>query len=573
MKVYFTILKISCSAIFVLILANCAGSVNDGGFSESEESTIIITGSRIKRTEVKTKKKIRVARRQLMGLMPSLTTEERIISIVEREEFYKIIANSPEASNQIFKRYKVNPTIQTKHNPTSTFSMDVDNGSYKLAANMLRKNQLPNPDGIRIEEFVNSMDYQYSQGEGLFSISAEAMPSPFRKGYHILHIGLQTKELADHERNPSNIVFVADISGSMASDNKINLLKDAMTTLISQLNSDDHIAIVVYNDNASIVLEPTPVSNKRKIYKTINSLKTGGSTNAEQGIIKGYELAEKMYQPGFNNRVILTSDGMANVGSRSPEQILNKILESKDKGIFLTTLGVGVGMYNDHLLEQLANKGNGNYLYIANQKDIQTSFVDELNSQLQTVAKDAKIQVSFDPNVVSNYRLLGYENRKLNKEDFTDATKDGGEIGAGHTVTALYEIKLVGDKVNDSKNIAKLSIAYKKPQGRKVHVLNKNIPLSVVRNKHTSVSPDSRLSFAVAAFAEKLRQSYWAKFYHYQDIADLLNNLPRNYKRQPHVQELLELVIKAKDLDSRQDIYYQEPTHEPVNFDRVPLLD
>lgn len=572
MQIYFTLFKIACSATFVLMLANCAGSVNDEGFSEFEESTIIITGSHIKRIEVETKKTARIARRQ-RNSPTSSSIKEIDSSTIEIEQLYKIIANSPSASHQIFKLYKVNPTIQTKHNPTSTFSMDVDNASFKLAANMLRKNQLPNPDGIRIEEFVNSMDYQYSQGEVLFSISAEAMPSPFRKGYHVLHIGLQTKELADHERNPSNIVFVADISGSMASDNKIDLLKDAMTTLISQLNSDDQIAIVVYNDTASIILDPTPVSNKRKIYKIISKLRTGGSTNAEKGIIMGYDLAEKMYQPGFNNRVILTSDGMANVGSRSPEQILNKISESKDKGIFLTTLGVGVGMYNDHLLEQLANKGNGNYLYIANQKDIQTSFVDELNSQLQTVAKDAKIQVNFDPKVVSNYRLLGYENRKLNKEDFTDSTKDGGEVGAGHTVTALYEIKLVGNKISSSNNIAKLSIAYKKPQGRKVHVLNKQIPLSVVRDNPSTVSSDSRLSFAVAAFAEKLRQSYWAKFYDYQDIANLLNNLPSNYKRQPHVQELLGLVIKAKHLDNRQDIYYRVPTSKPVNFDRVPLLD
>jgi len=453
MKIYLTVLKITGSALLVAMLANCAGHVYNESASESDESTIIITGSRIKRTDVKSNGPVItvISREEIersnVRLIGNLLAREAPKVKAERL-IYKRIANSAIASNQIFKRYKVNPTIQTIHNPVSTFSMDADNGSYKLASAMLNRGQIPNPDGIRIEEFINSMDYRYNQGEGLFSVSAEAMPSPFRDGYHILHLGLQTKTLAEHERNPSNLVFVADISGSMASDNKIDLLKNAMTTLISQLDKDDHIALVVYNDNASVVLEPTPVANKRKIFKVINNLQTGGSTNAERGLIKGYEIAEQMYQPGFNNRVILTSDGMANVGSVSPESILAKISESKDKGIFLTTLGVGIGMYNDHLLEQLANKGNGNYLYIANQNDIQSAFVDGLSSQLQTVAKDAKIQVTFDPKFVSNYRLLGYENRQLKQQDFTDANKDGGEIGAGHKVTALFEIKLK----NESKN-------------------------------------------------------------------------------------------------------------------------
>ena len=583
MKIYFTALKLISSATFVILLANCASSSQDSSESIDDETRIIITGSRIKRTEVEAISSIvRVISREERKKVKkehglALRVPNSAPPFIENELLYKRIANNPIASNQIFKRYKVNPTIQTIHNPVSTFSMDADNGSYKLASAMLNRNQLPNPDGIRIEEFINSMDYQYNQSEGLFSVSAEAMPSPFRDGYHVLHLGLQTKTLADHERNPSNLVFVADISGSMASDNKIDLLKNAMTTLVSQLNKDDYIALVVYNDNASVVLEPTPVANKRKIFKVINNLQTGGSTNAERGLIKGYEIAEQMYQPGFNNRVILTSDGMANVGSVSPESIIAKISESKDKGIFLTTLGVGIGMYNDHLLEQLANKGNGNYLYIANQKDIQNAFVDGLNSQLQTVAKDAKIQVTFDPQFVSNYRLLGYENRQLKKQDFTDANKDGGEVGAGHKVTALYEIKLKKNSHNHqtvkSGSIAKISIAYKKPQGHKVQIMTKNIPYNIIRGSSSTVSPDSRLSFAVAAFAEKLRQSYWSRLYNYEDIDSLLSHLPNNYKRQQQVIDLRKLVTKARQIDSRIDTYEVDYPVANINYDRVPLLD
>jgi Ca-activated chloride channel family protein len=620
MKIYTTGLKIITSAVFVLMLANCASTSHETSIitvEEAKETKITISGSRIKRVDAEEAIAIETAPIISPPSKPAAETLEELLTLVrqnkakqestnkqreallfrdrnnqryllsaeEKELVYRTIANSPAASGQIFKRYRVNPTIQTEHNPVSTFSMDVDNGSYKLASAMLTQNQLPNPDGIRIEEFVNSMEYQYDQNEQLFSVSAEAMPSPFRSGYHILHIGLQTKTLTNEERNPSNLVLVADVSGSMASDNKLKLLKDAMMTLVSQLNRDDHIALVVYNDNATVVLEPTKASNKRKIFNAINRLKSGGSTNAEQGLLKGYELAESIFQPGFNNRVILTSDGMANVGSTSPEAILAKISDSKDKGIFLTTLGVGKGMFNDHLLEQLANQGNGNYLYIANQKDIQQAFVDGLNSQLQTVAKDAKIQINFNPTLVSNYRLLGYENRHLDQQDFTDASKDGGEIGAGHKVTVLYEVKINSHGLKSREldtasqqhpmpqDLAKLSIAYKKPQGHKLHFINKDIPQSVIKHSTQSASPDSRLSFAVAAFAEKLRQSYWARIYSYQDIERLLNTLPEVYQNQAQVKTLITQVRIAKRIDSRTDQFELNHPVANISFDRVPLLD
>ncbi len=547
MKLSVIAIKIAFVAILIILLANCS-SVYQVREQAKIEPVIIVTGSRVQAEELQN------------------------YNSNAREKIFRIIEVNPRTSGQIFKRYRVNPTIQTRHNPISTFSMDVDKAAYKLANSMLKNYQLPNPDGIRIEEFVNALDYQYNQNDEIFSISAEAMPSPFRTGYHILHLGLQTKTLNDNQRNPSNIVMVADVSGSMASDNKLELLKNAMITLVSQLNSDDRIALVVYNEDASVVIKPTKASNKRKIFKAINKLRAGGSTNAEKGLLKGYKLAEMMFQPGFNNRVILTSDGMANVGSTSPEAILAKIKTSREKGIFLTTLGVGREMYNDHLLEQLANQGNGNYLYIADQKDIQQAFVDELTSQLQTVAKDAKIQLKFNPDMVSNYRLLGYENRHLKQEDFSDPDKDGGEIGAGHKVTALYEIRIKNLAEISTSSIANLTIAYKKPLGYKQHYISKEIPLSVVRNSVKTASPDSILSFGVAAFAEKLRQSYWARLYSYDDIELILNNLPYAYKRQAQVINLRKLIQMAQNLDSRADIFGHYPI-QTMNFDRVPLLD
>lgn len=506
------------------------------------------------------------------------------LNTAEKEALYRLVSRYPEISGQVFKRYRVNPTIQTIDKPVSTFAMDVDNGSFKLAKNMLEKYQMPNPDGIRVEEFVNAIDYRYAQNSELFALSAEAAPSPFREGYHILHIGAQARSIDTAARNPSNLVLLADVSGSMGDENKLGLLKTAMKTLVSQLNQNDRIAIVAYSDNAKVVLSQTKASKKRLIYKAIDRLKSSGSTNVEAGLVKGYDLAEKMLQPGFNNRVILSSDGIANSGALSPELILARVGDAKRKGIFLTTLGVGTSVYNDHLLEQLANQGNGTYLYVANENDIQEAFVDNLSAQLQIVAKNAKIQVSFNPERVSHYRLLGYENRLLQTDDFLDAEKDGAEVGAGQRVTAIYEIKLkpstqdkkspqVATPAEANNQIANVAIAYQKPMGVKVHIINKVVPESVVKSAIENASPDSILSFAVSAFAEKLRRSYWARFYDYGAIETLMTLMPRAYKKQTQVQEFITLLDIANDIDDQNDGFEERHPISQMSFERVPLLD
>ncbi len=471
-------------------------------------------------------------------------------------------------SYQIFRDYGVNPTILTRAKQDSTFALDVDDGSYKLALAMLERGSMPVPDGIRVEEFVNAQRYRYRAGDDLFSLSAEATPSPFRQGYHVLHLGIQAQLMQSQERLPANLVFVADVSGSMAHDNKIELLKEAFTTLVSQLNEDDQIALVAYDNSARLVLPPMNADHKREMVQAINRLQPTGGTNLGHGIELAYTIAESMFQPGFINRVILTSDGVANAGYTGVDSILKQIEKQRKRGVFLTTVGVGVNVYNDHLLEQLADRGDGQYMFMADSQDIQLAFVDELRSQLQVVAKNVKSQVIFNPDVVSHYRLLGYENRGLEKEDFLDASKDGGELGAGHRVTAIYEVKLKNNFPNDE--LGTFSVAYQKPQGRRVRTVNKDIPASIVRNSMRASSPDMRLSISAAAFAEKLRLSYWSSRYAYRDILNVLDSLPHAYLQDEQIQRLHTAVLYASQYDSRANPY--EATDVLFDLDHVPLL-
>lgn len=477
---------------------------------------------------------------------------------------------NPKRRYQVFRDYGVNPTILTEAKPDSTFALDVDDGSYKLALSMLDNQQLPYAEGIRVEEFVNAQEYRYLPGDAVFSLSAEAMPSPFREGYHILHLGLQSKIISDEERLPANIVLVADVSGSMASDNKLQLLKQAFNTLVSQLGKDDLVALVAYSDKAKLVLAPTKASKKRKISQAITKLKIRGSTNAAAGIRMAYNVAEGMYQAGFINRIIFSSDGMANVGATSPEEILSQVQSYREKGIFLTTVGVGLGMYNDAMMEQLADQGDGHYLYLGGPRDIQSAFVDKLNTQLQTIAKNAKAQIIFNDKVVSHYRLLGYENRALEKHDFLDASKDGGEIGAGHRVTAIYELKLVNN--NGHEPLGSFSVAYQKPAGRQVFTITKEIPASIVKTRIADASSDMKLSASAAAFAEKLRMSYWSGLYDYQDVLSLLASLPSSYMRSQQVQDLRQAINRAGLLDNRHNPYREKISTAEFNLDYVPLL-
>jgi Ca-activated chloride channel family protein len=480
-------------------------------------------------------------------------------------------AKEPERiSPQYFTHYGVNPTIDTRENPFSTFGIDVDTASYVLARTHLDRGELPPEDAIRVEEVVNYFDYHYAPPEGGdFSLHAEVVPSPHRTGYHVLHLGVKGKDIAAAERPDANLVFVIDVSGSMGSQGRLQLVKDSLRLLIVRLRASDSVGIVAYGSSARVVLPPTPGSDHSAIVKAVDELHTEGSTNVEAGLRLGYELVERQALGAGINRVVLCSDGVANTGAATADAILRRVGEKAARGITLTTIGVGMGDYNDTLMEQLANKGNGNYAYVDDRAEARRVFVDHLTGTLQVIAKDVKIQVELDPDAVARYRLLGYENRGLLRSEFDDDRKDGGELGAGHTVTALYEIKLVpGDHVR----LGGLRVRYKTPRSETSDKIERDLPMSLVRSAWSDAAPPTQLSVVAAAYAEKLRGSYWVRNLTWADIQRLYAEIDEDLRADPDVAELGRLIDRASGLDRRGDKFERDLPLAKMDFDTVPVL-
>jgi len=338
-----------------------------------------------------------------------------------------------------------NGVLLTREQPVSTFSIDVDTGSYANVRRFLNQGQLPPKDAVRTEELINYFDYAYPQprdrGQPL-ALATELAPTPWNLHTHLLLVGLQG--YAPAQRPAANLVFLIDVSGSMDQPNKLPLLIAAFKLLAGQLEARDRVSLVTYAGNAGVVLEPTPGDQRAKILGALEQLRAGGSTHGSEGIQTAYRLAEQARLPAGINRVILATDGDFNVGMVNHEALVQLIEQHRAKGISLTTLGFGGGNYNDQLMEQLADKGNGNYAYIDTLQEARKVLVDELAATLETIAGDVKVQIEFNPAQVSEYRLIGYENRLLAREDFNNDRVDAGEVGAGHRVTALYEITLAG---------------------------------------------------------------------------------------------------------------------------------
>jgi Ca-activated chloride channel family protein len=428
-------------------------------------------------------------------------------------------------------------------NPLSTFSIDVDTASYSNVRRFINSSQFPYKDAVRIEEMINyfSYDYPLPKDNHPFSICTEISTCPWNDAHRLIHIGLQGKKLEPKKLPPSNLVFLLDVSGSMSPPNKLPLLQQAFKLLIKELGAKDRVSIVVYAGAAGLVLPSTEALNKDAIIGAIDRLHAGGSTAGGAGIKLAYKVAEGNYIQEGNNRIILATDGDFNVGVSSTSELVRMIEDYRKKGIFLTILGFGMGNYKDGRMEQLADKGNGNYYYIDNLMEAKKVFVNDMRGTLFTIAKDVKLQIEFNPAKVKAYRLIGYENRLLKKEDFADDTKDAGELGAGHTVTALYEIIPYGSKeeilgVDDlkyqdnrispqafrSKEIMTLKLRYKKPDGNKsrliVHPLkDKNISLA-------RTSDNFKFSAAVAAFGMLLRDSEFKGDATYKSVIDLARN-------------------------------------------------
>ena len=350
-----------------------------------------------------------------------------------------------------------NEFLEAKTNPISTFSIDVDNASYSNVRRILNYNQMPDKGAVRIEEMINYFTYDYPQptGKHPFSFNSEISDCPWNKQNKLIHIGLQGKKLNYNDLKPSNLVFLLDVSGSMEDSNKLPLLRKSLKLLLDELSQNDKVSIVVYAGAAGLILPPTNASEKKTIIKALDELHAGGSTAGGEGIKLAYKIAKEAFIKDGNNRVILATDGDFNVGTSSTSSLVDLIEEKRKDDIYLTILGFGMGNYKDGRMEQISNAGNGNYFYIDNIKEAEKVFVKEMRANMFTIAKDVKIQIEFNPAYVKAYRLIGYENRIMAKEDFDDDKKDAGELGAGHTVTALYEIVPANSdwKVRTSDNL------------------------------------------------------------------------------------------------------------------------
>jgi len=468
-----------------------------------------------------------------------------------------------------FQGYGVNPTINTEEERFSTFSVDTDSASYTLTRAYLERGSLPNEQAVRVEEFVNTFDYGYThQGSAPFSVQVEGFPSPVRKGYHVVHVGVKAREVSRPQRKPSHLVFVIDVSGSMNLENRLGLVKRALHLLVNELDERDQVSIVVYGSTARQVLEPTSAVHPHIIRAAIDSLYTEGATNAQAGLELGYSVAASHLVKGGINRVILCSDGVANTGLTHADSIWERIRARAAKGITLSTVGFGMGNYNDVLMERLSQVGEGNYAYVDRIEEAHRIFVRNLTGTLQVVAKDVKLQMEFNPKAVSHYRLLGYENRMLTKEQFADDRVDAGEIGAGHAVTALYEVKLT----EPSASFGTLRIRYKAPEGGNSKLIEKPLPSSVIRPTYGRATPPTRLSYVAAAFAEKLRGSYWVRPLTYDALFSFWEEIGQPLKGREDVAELGALIQKARALDHREDRFEAFAPVSTMDFDRVPTL-
>jgi len=464
-----------------------------------------------------------------------------------------------------------NTFLSALHDPLSTFSIDVDAASYSNSRRFINQGQLPPRDAVRIEEYINYFSYDYIQPEDKhpFSINMETAKCPWNEDHKLVHIGIQGIEVEKQDIPANNLVFLIDVSGSMAANNKLPLLKQGMKMLVKQLRSKDRVAIVTYAGQAGVALRSTSGRDRDKIIDAINSLQSGGSTAGASGIKLAYEIADENFKLKGNNRIILATDGDFNVGISS-ENELEKLVERKRRtGIFLTVLGFGMGNYKDSKLEILADKGNGNYAYIDNMLEAKKVLVTEFSSTVYTIAKDVKIQVEFNPTLVQGYRLIGYENRMLAAEDFNDDTKDAGELGAGHTVTALYEIIPTGIEVDKhldfpdidalkyqrnqldpqaSKELVTVKLRYKKPKENDSQL----IEVASLDSDQTVEDASNNLKFsgAVALFGMILRDSEFVEHVDYSDVIALAKS-SKGEDMDGYRGEFIRLVEQCELLDTR----------------------
>ncbi len=486
----------------------------------------------------------------------------------------------PQPNSEEYASVYENTFMDAHANPLSTFSIDVDGASYSNTRRFIQEGQLPPADAVRLEEFVNYFDYDYPQptGSDPFSITTELAQTPWNPDTKLVHIGLQGRRMAAENLPPNNLVFLIDVSGSMESPEKLPLLKDGFHMLIDQLRPQDRISIVVYAGAAGMVLSPTSGSDKQSIREALERLQAGGSTAGGAGLMLAYQAAQQTFIKGGSNRVILATDGDFNVGISSDADLVNMIEEKRKSGVFLSVLGFGTGNYKDAKMEQLADKGNGNYFYIDNINEARKVLVEKMTGTLYAIAKDVKLQIEFNPAAVKSYRLVGYENRVLAAEDFNDDRKDAGELGAGTSVTALYEIvpaapaRPAVDPLKyqnnggsrwhwnwgapaKSEEMLTVKFRYKQPQGSTSKLLSRTL-----RNRDAAwqdASENFRFSAAAAGFGMLLRNSRYSGGLDFDKVASMARGA-RGRDVEGHRAEFVTLVQQARDLAGNRQVGYRQ---------------
>ena len=517
---------------------------------------------------------------------PSLTarTSERVVVHIEppmarvammAAPIHKAMAYSrqpvpemrpPVQNTEQYGKIDTNPVQAVAQQPVSTFSIDVDTGSYSNTRRFLNNGRLPPVEAVRLEELINYFDYAYPQPKGNqpFAVHTETVDSPWQANAKIIKVGIQAKDLAMNQLPPANLVFLVDVSGSMTAENKLPLVKQTLRLLTEQLRPQDKVTLITYASGEKLVLPPTSGKEKDTILRAINELQAGGATAGESAIQLAYKEAEKAFIKNGINRILLATDGDFNVGITDFDTLKGMVAEKRKTGVSLTTLGFGTGNYNEHLMEQLADAGDGNYSYIDNKNEAKKVLQRQLSSTLATVAQDVKIQVEFNPATVKEYRLIGYENRMLKQEDFNNDKVDAGDIGAGHNVTALYEIIPVGKQgwldesryqsapitqAGSKNEYAFVKLRYKKPSQSESILISQAIPVG--SKPLAQADKQTRFALAVAAYGQQLRGGKYNGKMAWDDIIQLAQSSaqPDPYGLR---EEFIELAKIAKSLSAKQ---------------------
>ncbi|MFQ5586556.1 MAG: von Willebrand factor type A domain-containing protein, partial [Thermodesulfobacteriota bacterium] len=538
-------------------------SVGDRGKTKVSKSEVKRRQAGIYRSNAVGKKE------QFSGYAAQAPAPAQVKSLTEAE---RNISRREYAGRDRFERLEQNPVKLTQEAPVSTFSIDVDTASYAFVRRSLHQGHLPQKDAVRVEELINYFDYDYTAPKSRrrpFKPTVAVYPTPWNTGTKLLHIGIKGHEMEQKERPRANLVFLIDVSGSMSSPDKLPLLKNSMKMLVNELEPEDTVAIAVYAGAAGTVLEPTKVKDKGRIVAALERLRSGGSTAGGAGIKLAYALAESSFDEKAVNRVILATDGDFNVGIRNSDELKGFVERKRKSGIYLSVLGFGQGNYNDELMQKLAQNGNGNAAYIDTLNEARKVLVEEAGATLFTIAKDVKIQVEFNPDRVAEYRLIGYESRMLKREDFNNDRVDAGDVGAGHSVTAIYEITPVGSESQlvdplrysrtprSSKAVkggeyAFLKIRYKLPHEDESRLITKAIGNDLEYGSIKDAPTDVRFAAAVAAFGQLLKGGRYTEEFGYDDVRTLAEG-SRGRDRFGYRSEFLSLVGLAETASTMGD--------------------